>query len=158
MASPLRSGEDTFVSQRPTSLQDAGVSELLKNLVSEAAELVRSEANVMKLEVQESTQAMIVDAVKSAVFGGVALLGVLSLMAFLIIAIGELIGGGSATGYWVSALGIGLVFTIVGGAMAAYYGRRIGESAGLPKTRSEIRTDESLVRREVAKIREAGHL
>lgn len=158
MARPLRSGEDTFVSQRPSSLQDAGVSELLKNLVSETAELVRSEANVMKLEVQESTRAMIVDAVKAAIYGGVALLGVLSLMAFLIIAIGELIAGGSATGYWISALGIGLIFTIAGGLMAARHGRRIGESAGLPKTRSEIRTDESLVRREVAKIKEAGHL
>jgi len=152
----MRTEEEVFAP--PRSLRDAGILDLLRNLVSEAGELVRSEANVIKLEVQESTQAMIIDAVKTAIYGGIALLGVLSLMAFLIIAIGELIAGGGTTGYWISALGIGLIFTIIGGTMAARHARRIGENAALPKIRSEIRTDESLVRREVAKIKEAGHL
>lgn len=154
MARPLPTADERLSAARP----EPGVVDLLKTLVHESAELVRSEANLMKLEVQESTRAMIVDAVKAALFAGVALLGLLALMAFLIIALGQLLQGNhhgsSPAGYWASALIIGVLFTAVGGFMAARFAKRIGESAGLPKTRAGLRADEASLRGEFSKVKE----
>jgi len=132
------------------------ITELLKNLISETGELVRSEANVIKLEMQESTRAMILDGIKTAAYSGIALLGVLSLVAFLIIALGQLIEGGApVTGFWVSALIIGLIFTIGGGIMAAKHAKQIGKDIGLPKSQTEFEKDKRLVKRELYKMKEA---
>ncbi|HLQ24686.1 MAG TPA: phage holin family protein [Acidiferrobacterales bacterium] len=132
------------------------ITELLKNLISKTGELVRSEANVIKLEMQESTRAMILDGIKTAAYSGIALLGVLSLVAFLIIALGQLIEGGApVTGFWVSALIIGLIFTIGGGIMAAKHAKQIGKDIGLPKSQTEFEKDKRLVKRELYKMKEA---
>ena len=136
---------------------NAPVTELLKNLISETGELVRSEANVIKLELQESTRALMLDGIKIAVYSGVALLGVLSLVAFLIIALGQLIEGGAApvTGFWISALIVGLIFTIGGGVMAAKHAKQISKEIGLPKTKTEFEKDKHLIKRELYKMKEA---
>lgn len=157
MARPIRITDD--LSYRPN--REPGIVDLMKILVTETTELVRSEANVLKLELQESTRAMIVDAVKTAIYGGAALLGVFSLMAFFIIAFGEMLTGTRPTGYWISALVIGLILTIGGGLMAARYARRIGASADLPKTRSEAHINQALVQKEFSdmksEIKEKAH-
>jgi len=135
----------------------APVTELLKNLISETGELVRSEANVIKLELQESTRAMILGGIKTAAYSGVALLGVLSLVAFLIIALGQLIQGDEApvTGFWISALIVGVIFTVGGGVMAAKHAKQIGKEIGLPKAQTEFEKDKRLVKRELYKMKEA---
>jgi hypothetical protein len=119
--------------------------------------LVRSEDNVIKLELQESTRALMLDGIKIAVYSGVALLGVLSLVAFLIIALGQLIEGGAApvTGFWISALIVGLIFTIGGGVMAAKHAKQISKEIGLPKTKTEFEKDKHLIKRELYKMKEA---
>ena len=149
MARPIRITDD--LSYQPN--REPGIVELMKTLVTETTELVRSEANVLKLELQESTRAMIVDAVKAAIYGGAALLGVFSLMAFFIIAFGEMLSGTRPTGYWVSALLIGLILTIGGGLMASRYAKRIGASADLPKTRGEAHINEALAKKEFSDMK-----
>lgn len=138
--------------------QQPSVVTLIKDLISETGELMRAEADVIKLEMQESTRAMLMDSVKAMIYGGVALLGMLSLMAFLIIGLGDLLTGGAygVTGFWVSALIIGVLFTAVGGWLAYRNAKHIGQDIGLPKTRSELRTARRFVREETDKIREAG--
>ncbi len=151
MAKPIRIEEGT-------NTNNASVIELLKNLISETGELIRSEANVIKLEMQESTRAMILDGIKTAVYGAIAFLGVLSLLAFLIIALGHALSGSSAapvTGFWVSALIIGLILTLGGGLMAAKHAKQIGKEIGLPKSQTEFEKDKRLVKSELYKIKEA---
>lgn len=156
MARPLRVPPEIAHEERPAR-GAASVTDLLRSLIDEAGELVRTEANVIKLEVQESTRAMLRESVKAMIYGGIALLGVLSLMAFLIIALGDLLSDDTqVTSYWMSALIIGAIFTAIGGYMALRHGRRIGSEVGLPKSQSELRTDRQFVRQEFDKIKKAA--
>ncbi|MHB1949993.1 MAG: phage holin family protein [Acidiferrobacteraceae bacterium] len=139
----------------PDVRSDAGVADLLKTLISEAAALARSEVDIVKLEVQESTRAMIIDTMKTAMYGGIALLGAVSLTAFLVVALGQLIGGTNPSGYWVSALIIGAVFVLGGGLMAIRHAQRIGERADLPKTRGEVRNAGDFAREGISRIKRA---
>lgn len=153
MATPLRAP-----AQSETAKNELSIIALLRNLITETSELVRTEVDVLKLELQESTRAMFRDAIKAIVFAGVALLGILSLMAFLIIALGDAISGSGAnvTGFWLSALIIGLVFTIFGGVMTVRYGKRIGGDVTLAHARDELRTDRDFVQQEYHKFKEAA--
>lgn len=135
----------------------SSVIDLLKILVAETGELIRSEAEVIKLEMQESTRAMIVGGIQAAIYGGVALLGVLSLLTFLILALGDWIEGDNidVTGFWLSALIVGLVLVVVGSLMASKSVKRIGREIGLTKTHIELEKDKRLLREELHKIKEA---
>lgn len=139
-----------------TPIQNSVIA-LLKTLIAETGELIRSEAEVIKLEMQESTRAMIVGGIQAAIYGGVALLGVLSLLTFLILALGDWIEGDNidVTGFWLSALIVGLVLLIGGGLMANKSVQRIGREIGLTKTQIEIEKDKRLLREELHKIKEA---
>ncbi|MDA8390625.1 MAG: phage holin family protein [Gammaproteobacteria bacterium] len=107
---------------------------LLRHMADESVQLVRSEATVIRLEMEESTRAIILDAIKTTLYSAVALLGLLSLLAFLIIGLAALITGqlNSTTAFWTSALVIGVVFTTVGGFMAWRHARHIGTVPGRP--------------------------
>lgn len=155
MARPLRQVHP-IPAEPPIGEPTPSTVTLLKNLISETGELVRAEADVIKLEMQESTRAMLLDSVKVAVWGGVTLLGVLSLMAFLIIAFGDLITGGihDVRGFWISALVIGILFTAIGGWLAYRNATHIGKDIGMPKTRTEIRTTRRFMQDETTKMRE----
>jgi uncharacterized membrane protein YqjE len=161
MARPLRAVPEQRAYQEPVEpepKQELPVIGLLKNLISETGELIRTEAQVLKLELQESSRAMMRESIKAIVYSGVALLGVLSLMAFLIIALGDAISGGSTDvrGFWISALIIGVVFTAIGGFMAMRHAKRIGHEVGLPKSQRELATDRAFVREEYQKVKEAA--
>lgn len=136
----------------------AGLGELIKTLLAQTGELVRAEADVIKLEVQESTRAMIVDGLKAAVSAGVALLGVFSLVAFLIIALGDLLTGGvhDVRGFWLSALIVGVLFSGVGGYLAMTHAKRIGEGIGFPRTKRELRTDKEFIKDGIDKLKESA--
>lgn len=140
-----------------TRPQQPSVTVLLKQLVREAGELARAEAHVIKLEMQESTRAMILDGLRVASYSALALLGILSLMAFLIIAFGDLISPHetNVTGFWLSALIIGIVFTALGGAMAYRSAKRLGQDIRLPNTRIELRTGKQFIKEELVKLKEA---
>lgn len=140
---------------RPHPVAD-GVSlkGLLRHAADEAGAIIRSEANVIKLEIEESTRAIIADAMKAAVYSAIALLGLLSLLAFLIIGLADLLAGAASplTSFWASALIIGLLFTGVGGAMAFRHAKRIGQDTQLKKTRSEIQADKTFLKEEWKKF------
>lgn len=121
---------------------------LFRHAVNEAADLVRSEANLVKLELEESTRAIIADALKATLYSAVALLGVLSLLAFLIIGLAALIVGHMApiTSFWASALIIGAVFTTIGGLMAIRHAKRISHDAPMNKSRTDMAADKQVIK------------
>lgn len=134
------------------------VSELLKRLLAETGELVRAEANVIKLEMQENTRAMIIDGIKAAVYSGIALLGVLSLVAFLVIGLGDLLTQGEygVRGFWISALIVGLVLGGIGGVMAYRHAKHLGQHTSFAQTKHALRNDRVALKEGINKIKEAA--
>lgn len=159
MARPLPSfpPASTYRATEPAEAK-VGIGELVKSLLAQTGELVRAEADVIKLEMQESTRVMIVDGLKAAVAAGVALLGVFALVAFLIIALGDLLTGGvhDVRGFWLSALIVGVLLSGVGGFMAMTHAKRIGENVGFPKTKRELRSDKELLKDGIDKLKESA--
>lgn len=153
MARPLHN-----LGQTAPAESKAGIGELIKSLLSQTGELVRAEADVIKHEMQESTRLMIVDGLKAAVFAGVALLGVFSLVAFLIIALGDLLTRGvhDVRGFWLSALIVGAFFSGVGGYMAVSHAKRIGRDIGFPQTKRELRKDKEFIKDGIDKLKESA--
>lgn len=153
MARPLHN-----LGQIPLAESKAGIGELIKSLLAQTGDLVRAEADVIKLEVQESTRVMIVDSLKAAVFAGVALLGVFSLVAFLIIALGDLLTGGvhDVRGFWLSALIVGVLLSGVGGYMAMSHAKRIGKDIGFPQIKRELRKDKEFIKDGIDKLKESA--
>ena len=130
---------------------------LLRNLANEAGELLRTEAEVIRLEMRENMRALTVAAIKVIVYGGIALLGLLSLMAFFIMGLGDLFSSAATNimPFWIAALIIGGVFTGFGGIMALRAAMTLGIDATLPKTRQELERDRHLLGEEVQRIKEA---
>ena len=75
------------------------LSDLLKRVGQDAATLVRQEITLAKLELRESARSLAKDAGKLGAAAGLALLGGLALLAFVIVGLGDLIDN-----YWLSAL------------------------------------------------------
>ncbi len=131
-----------------SSVERMSLKGLLRHAADEASEIIRSEANVIKLEIEESARALINDALKAAAYSAVALLGLLSLLAFAIIGLADIITttASSMTSLWASALIIGVLLTGIGGTMAVKHVRRLGQDAQLKKTRSEISADKTFLK------------
>lgn len=142
----------------PRMATEPSLAELLKSLLAQTGELVRSEADVIKLEMQESTRAMIIDGIKAAIFAGIALLGVVSLVAFLIIGLGDLLTRGAyeVQGFWLSALIIGVVLTVGGGLLAVRHAQHIGRDVRFARTKIGLRTDKALLKDGIEKLKEAS--
>ena len=92
------------------SPRDASLGELLKRLTTDSAELIQKEVELAKTEVRETSAAYAKDGAKIGVAAGLAFVGVLALSAFLVIGLGNVLGGR----YWLSSLGVGVVAAGIG--------------------------------------------
>jgi uncharacterized membrane protein YqjE len=139
------------------ALEEEPVTELLKELVAETGQLVRSEIQVARLEIQESARAVLRDAAMVAIFAGAALMGVFCLMAFMVIGLGELLSLAThdVNAYWISALIIGVLFITVGGGLAFRSIRKIGKDVRMRETQAELERDRQLIQRERRAFTEA---
>ncbi len=89
---------------------EASLGELFKRLTGDTSELIRQEAALAKAEIREMASDLAGDAMKVGVAAGLALVGVLALGAFLVLALGNLLGGA----YWLSSLIVGVVLLGIG--------------------------------------------
>lgn len=105
----------TAVTDRPPSAPgpEPSLGELFKQLAQDSATLVKQEVSLAKAEMRENLRSATKDAAMIAVGGGLLLVGLLVLTAFLVAAIGDLLDN-----YWLGALLVGLVFVVVGGLLA----------------------------------------
>ncbi|MGQ0815807.1 MAG: phage holin family protein [Gemmatimonadota bacterium] len=85
--------------QSPRQEEQLPLGDLLRRFGQDAAALMRDEITLAKLELGESVRELTQDAAKLAIAAGAALIGALSLTAFLILALGDLFDN-----YWASAL------------------------------------------------------
>jgi hypothetical protein len=118
---------------------DAPMGDLLKQLAAEGGDLVRNELALAKLEMRDMAKQLAADSAKVAAAMGLALAGVLVLLAAAVIGLGALLGGLGGH-YALSALIIGGVMLLVGGILA-----RSG-MAGLKSPPTPDQTVESIQR------------
>jgi len=89
---------------------DASIGELLKRLTSDSAELIQKEVELARTEMRESAAGYARDASNIGIAAGLSFVGVLTLSAFLVIGLGNIMGGR----YWLSSLFVGVVAAGVG--------------------------------------------
>jgi hypothetical protein len=105
-------GDGTLARGAPR--QETPLGELFKRLTTDTAELIRQEATLAKAEIRETGSALAGDARDIGIAAGLALAGALCLVAFLVLALGNLLDGR----YWLSALIVGAVALVVGMMLA----------------------------------------
>lgn len=96
-----------------TGAAEPSLGQLFKELAQESSMLIRQEVALAKTEISKSVSKAATDAVSLVVWGAVAAVGALVLVACLVLALGDLLDN-----YWLSALIVGGLFVIVGGALA----------------------------------------
>jgi uncharacterized membrane protein YqjE len=92
-----------------TGQAEPPLGELFKRLTSDTGELVRQEVALARAEMREAGATLARDGAKIGIAFGLALAGVLAIAAFLIVALGDLLGN-----YWLAALIVGVVLLGVG--------------------------------------------
>jgi uncharacterized membrane protein YqjE len=151
MARPHNRIETDGVTAAPRTNGDASLRELLRQLADDGSALVRSEIALAKVEMKETGRQLALDGVKLVIALGLAGLGALALTAALIVGIGTALGGM----YWVAALGVGLLFLVIGGVLAQ---RGIsglqGNSMKPEHTLRSLQQDRTMVQREARGIRD----
>ncbi len=96
---------------------EAGHSSLgavLRDIGVSAKDLIQSEIDLIKIELKDSAAKVGKHSAQVAMFGVLFALSIIPFMAFLVIALGEVLDDN----YWLSSLIVAIVFAAVGGALA----------------------------------------
>lgn len=130
-------------------MQGESSSQLLREFMTSGTNLVRSEITLAKEELKETGRRLERHFLETLFFGVLALLAILPFLAFLVLGLGEVLGGR----YWLSAL----VVAVVLGAVGALFGYRAyrkfkSEDLSLPRTRGSIDRERHLVKNKIAEM------
>ena len=118
--------------------------DLFRQLADDTNHLVRQEINLAKLEMKQTGEALARDGMKIGIAVALGLVGALALGAFLIIALGALLGN-----YWLSALLVGVLFLVVSGLLARAAVSHFKEQSLKPEETIEtLREDTAWAKRE----------
>jgi len=127
------------------------IGELLKRLGQDAGTLVKQEITLAKLELRDSVKSLAKDAGTLGAAAGLALLGALALLAFLIVGLGALLDN-----YWLSAL---LVAVLLLGAAAIMARGALGHikrnSLAPRETVQTLQDDQRWAKREVQELKQS---
>lgn len=91
---------------------EPSLGELFKELAQESSTLIKQEIGLARAEMRDSVRTLTRGAVLLAAGGGLLLVGLLALTAFLIVALGD-----ALENYWLAALIVGVVYALLGGAL-----------------------------------------
>lgn len=129
---------------------EPSLGELFRDLAQDSSTLLRQEVALARAEMRESVQALARDAVKLAVGGGVLLVGLLVLTAFLVALVGDLLGDE----YWLGALIVGLLYAVVGGVLLMSGKKGLQHDDLRPdETLATLREDKRWARTEVENLK-----
>lgn len=124
---------------------DPSLGELFKQLAQDSATLVKQEVALAKAEMRENLRTAGKDAAMIAVGGGLLLVGLLVLTAFLVAALGDLLDN-----YWLGALIVGLAYVVVGGVLARkYLGNLKKDDLGPDQTIQTLKEDKRWLQSEI---------
>jgi hypothetical protein len=124
--------------------------DLLKQLAGEGTDLVRNEISLAKLEMREMAREVALDSAKLAGALGLALIGVLALLAAAIIGLGNLLDGR----YALSALIIGVIMVAIGGVLASAGIKGLKNVPQPDATKRSLQRDKEWASREAREFKE----
>ena len=128
---------------------EPGLGELFRQLAQDSATLVRQEMALAKAEMTQNLRSAARDATMVAIGGGVALLGMLVLILFLVLVIGDALNE-----YWAGALIVGLLFLIIGGVLAMGALKRLKHDSLTPaRTIDTLKEDKQWAQSEINQVR-----
>jgi high-affinity K+ transport system ATPase subunit B len=124
--------------------------DLLKQLAGEGTDLVRNEISLAKLEMREMAREVALDSAKLAASLGLALIGVLALLAAAIIGLGNVLDGR----YALSALIIGVIMVAIGGVLASAGIKGLKNVPQPDATKRSLQRDKEWASREAREFKE----
>jgi hypothetical protein len=128
---------------------EPSLGELFRQLADESSTLIKQEIALAKKEIGESASRAASDATWIAVWGAIALVGGLVLIAFLVLLIGDLLDN-----YWLSALIVGAAFVLVGGLAAMSYVKKLKSVRLAPETTIQtLKQDKTWAQAEVQSVK-----
>jgi uncharacterized membrane protein YqjE len=130
---------------RPRLQPDESVGTLLKQISTDSTHLIQQEIALAKLELKESVAAAGKSAAQLGIAMGVAIPGMLSLVAFLVIGLGDLMNDN----YWASALIVAVACLAIAAVLARRAISNLKGRLGIPETTGTLRDDAAWAKREV---------
>jgi uncharacterized membrane protein YqjE len=129
---------------------EPGLGELFRQLAQDSATLVRQEVALAKAEMQENVRHAVRNAAMVAVGGGIAVVGALVLVLFLVLALGDALNE-----YWLGALIVGLVFLVAGAVLTMGSLRKLrGEALAPERTIQTLKEDKQWAQNEIRQVRQ----
>ena len=127
------------------------IGAVLREIVDSFQGVIRSEIRLATVEMKDTVRHVSKHAQFAALFGVIALLGVLPFIAFLVIGLGRVL----EDNYWLSSLIVAVVMIGIGAALAYKFAKQIGsDNLGLARTRRTLSEDKEMVSRKVQQISE----
>ena len=128
---------------------EPSLGKLLQQLAEESATLVKQEVALAKAEMSRNIKSAVRDAVMVAVGGGLALLGLIVLLAALVILLGDALDN-----YWLGALIIGLLFLAIGGLLAVSNLNKLKHEELAPeRTIQTLQEDKRWIQKEIKQVK-----
>jgi len=130
------------------------IGTVVKEVGSSAKNLVQSELELLKAEVKDSSRDLSKHAAETAIFGGLFVVSVLPLLAFLVIALGR----GLNNRYWLSSLIVAVACAAIGGPVAYRAFKKIkNEDLTLPRTSESLGQSRESISAKIEDVKEATH-
>lgn len=128
---------------------EPALGDLFRQLALDSATLVRQEMALAKAELKTNVKAVARDAAMVAVGAILALVGVIVLIAFLVVALGDALDN-----YWLGALIVGLLFLLVGGLLAMSRLKKLQHEELAPtRTLETLKEDKQWLQSEIKQAR-----
>lgn len=128
------------------------LTRLLRDFANDTVTLLRQEIALAKAEVRQNVRDITGHFSQMAIGGGVALVGALVMVAFLVVALGVLLGGA----YWLSSLIVAVLLLVAGGALGYLGVRRLSRESLAPlETLESVEDTKDWARKEMRDFRGA---
>lgn len=125
---------------------------IARELAEGLRNLMRSEIYLAKAETKQTVKAVSRQTAMAMGFGVLALLGILPFLAFLVIGLGNLLGGM----YWLSSLIVSIVMLTIGGGAAIYSLRNIKkQDFTLPAFRDSLKDERGILNERIQEVSSA---
>ena len=133
----------------PALAPDQSVGDLFRQLTTDSSHLVRQEINLAKTELRETGARLGQAGAKLGIAVAVAIPGLLALVAFLVIGLGDLMN----ENYWLSALIVGIAFLGIAALLVKRATAALRGGIGVPQTAGTLREDARWAKEEVQEFK-----
>jgi uncharacterized membrane protein YqjE len=129
----------------PPPPTDASLGDLVRQLATDSSILIRQEMALARAEMRENVKSAARGMLAIAVGGALAVVGLLTLTAFLVILLGATLAN-----YWLAALIVGAVLLLIGGVLVwSNLGALRGEELKPEHTIDSLKEDKEWLQQEI---------